>query len=82
MIVWQATEFSQSWDALNRFIGHFKLPLTDAMELRRFYLERRDMLAAQQRIRVCANFTPMMKERCEPPSAPRRQTLLLRHSTH
>ena len=59
----EATEASQSWDALNRFIGHFKLPLTDAMELRRYYLERRDVLAVQQRIRVTHNFTPLMKER-------------------
>ena len=49
----EVKEFRNSWDALNRFISYFKVSHVDAMELRRFYLERRGMLGAQGRKQVC-----------------------------
>ena len=54
-----ASEFNAGWDALNRFVSYFKVPKVDALELRRYYVERADMAKAKSRKRVMNDFSPV-----------------------
>ena len=41
--------FNSGWDALNRFVSYFKVPNSDASELRRYYVERAEEARAKSR---------------------------------
>jgi len=58
-----ASEFRMGWDALNRFVTYFKVPKPDALELRRYYIERAEEARAKSRKRVMNNFSPMLAEK-------------------
>lgn len=58
-----ARDFSQGWDALNRFVSYFKVAPLDARELRRFYIERADEARAKSRKRVMNDFSPYLAEK-------------------
>ena len=52
-----------SWDELNRFCSYFKVPKADALELRRYYIERADTAKANSRKRVMLDFSPLLADR-------------------
>lgn len=56
-------DFKAGWDALNRFIAYFRIPHEDALELRRYYIERTDEAKAKSRMRVMNDFSPMLQEK-------------------
>lgn len=56
-------DFRAGWDALNRFINYFKVAETDALELRRYYIERSEMAKAKSRKRVMNDFSPHLAEK-------------------
>ena len=42
-------DFRMGWDALNRFISYFGVSKPDALELRRFYIERSELARSRAR---------------------------------
>ena len=55
--------FQEGWDALNRFVSYFKVQPVDALELRRFYIERAEEARAKMRKKVINDFSPMLQEK-------------------
>jgi hypothetical protein len=58
-----AREFNEGWDALNRFANYFKVSKADALELRRYYVERAEEARAKSRMRVMNDFSPYLAEK-------------------
>jgi hypothetical protein len=58
-----ALEFRLGWDAVNRFCNFFKVSKHDALELRRFYIERSDLARSRQHRAVMATFSPLLAEK-------------------
>ena len=58
-----ARDFRLGWDALNRFVSYFKVPKADALELRRFYIERAEEARAKSRKKVMNDFSPLLAEK-------------------
>ena len=58
-----ARDFRLGWDALNRFVSYFKVPKNDALELRRFYIERSEEAKQKSRMRVMNDFSPLLTEK-------------------
>ena len=56
-------DFRMGWDALNRFVSYFRVPKADALELRRYYIERADEARAKSRKQVMNNFSPYLAEK-------------------
>lgn len=55
--------WKKDWDALNSFIAYFKVAPKDATELRRYYVERSDIVRARRRKQVISNFSPALAEK-------------------
>jgi len=55
--------YASRWDALNSFIQWFKIGKVDALELRRYYIERANLARAKSRRRVMNDFSPALAEK-------------------
>ena len=67
-------DFRMGWDALNRFVSYFKVSKTDALELRRYYIERADLARSKSRKLVMNNFSPHLAEKVTAAAAGRPST--------
>lgn len=66
-------DFRMGWDALNRFVSYFKVSKQDALELRRYYIERADLARSKSRKLVMNNFSPHLAEKVRALRALRRR---------
>uniref|UniRef100_A0A7S2BN34 Ion transport domain-containing protein n=1 Tax=Haptolina brevifila TaxID=156173 RepID=A0A7S2BN34_9EUKA len=56
-------DFRIGWDALNSFATYFKITKADALELRRYYVERAELARANTRLRVMHDFSPFLTDK-------------------